>query len=86
LQYVFSPFGEIGSCSIFLSYQYQCWSTSTGRGQVMWTTKPSWDLCVVFSWRWIVLLHIFRTREKIILLILSWTSLIEGSWTSFLKN
>ena len=44
-RHFFSPFGEIGSCSISLSYEYH-WSTSTDRGQVLWTTKPSWILCV----------------------------------------
>ena len=50
-RHFFSPFGEIGSCSISLSYEYH-----------KFCERPNpLESCVfvVFSWRWILLLHIY---------------------------
>ena len=52
----FSPFGEIDSCSISLSYECH-WSTSMQQTEDRFCERPNpLETCVlvVFSWRWIV--------------------------------
>jgi len=55
-RHFFSPFGEIDSCSISLSYECH-WSTSMQQTEDRFCERPNpLETCVlvVFSWRWIV--------------------------------